>query len=47
MFDHKENGKKELTTSALEYAVGRTPRALAVGTTKSGIIAIALISLAH
>lgn len=36
-----------LTTSALVYEVGRTFRALAVGTTKSGMMAIALISLAH
>lgn len=38
---------EKLTTSALVYEVGRTFRALAVGTTKSGMIAIVLISLAH
>lgn len=36
-----------LTTSALVYSFGSTSRAFAVGTTKSGIIAMVLISLAH
>lgn len=38
---------KERTTSALEYDVGKTFRALAVGTTKLGMMAMVLISLAQ
>ena len=45
----EEQGRKERkrTTSSLEYDVGKTFRALAVGTTKSGMMAMVLISLAQ